>query len=299
MSQFPLELWNQIIPLACMDGGDTARALSATCRYLRSASTPYKHHFLRVGPTDRQIASLARILDDLRVQELPRVLAIQATPRCDFDTGAGFQRLYNVDQARGSWDETVTSQLTTILGKVHGVLEVLHLDVFTINYANYKALYVFPFTQLREITLGGLHPFRPRDWFDYLNQSKFPALELFRITVDNVNGLALCVPIHTPRLRRVHVLRSKPQHGLWASMVILLQLHPGTHFVVHVVPPSPFSIGYVHSLAQYKSNLQECRENVKTSGKEECLELVETAPAMYEGMISHLYHLPNIPSPRL
>ncbi|KZV70752.1 hypothetical protein PENSPDRAFT_651207 [Peniophora sp. CONT] len=299
MSQFPLELWSQIIPLACMDGGATARALSATCHYLRSASLPYKHHFLKAGPTDKQFVSLARIVQGLRIEELPRVLALEATPTCVFDTGAGVQKLCNVDQASGDWDETVTNHLERILRRVHAVIEVLHLDVFTTNYANYKALYEFSFTNLREITLGGLHPFRPTDWFDYVDQCEFPALELFRITVDSVNGLTLCVPIQTPRLREVHILRSKPQHGLWTSMSMLFQLHPGAHFVVHVVPPSPLSIGYVHSLAQYKSNLQECRENVKVAGKENCLDLVETAPAMYEGEISHLYHLPSIPTPRL
>lgn len=299
MSQFPLELWNQIIPLACMDGGATARALSATCHYLRSASAPYKHLYLRAGPTDKQIVSLARIVQSLRTEELPRVLAVEATPRCVFDTGVGAQILRDTGQASEDWDKTVTIHLERILRRIHGVIEVLHLDIFTINYANYKALYEFPFTQLREITLGGLHPFRPRDWFNYVEQCAFPALELFRITVDSINGLALCVPIVTPRLREVHILRSKPQHSLWASMVVLFQLHPGVHFLVHVVPPSPHSIGYIHSLEQYVSSLQECRANVKAAGKEDCLDLVETAPTMYEGEISHLYHLPIVPSHRL
>jgi hypothetical protein len=249
-----------------MDDGAISRALPATCRYLRSASTPHKHHLLRVGPNDKQITSLVGIVRGLGTRELPRVLAIEAMPRCDFDNGADSQRLSNVDQTSGDWDETVTNHLESVLRRIHDVVEVLRLDIYTITSANFKALYAFSFAHLREITLGGLHPFRPRDCF--------PTFELFRITVDSVNGLTLCVPIQKPHLREVHILRSKPQHGLWISMSMLLQLHPGARFVVHFVPPSPLSIGYVHSLAQYKSNVQECQTNVKVAGKEDYLEVV-------------------------
>jgi hypothetical protein len=64
----PREIWDFILPLACVDGGPTACALRATCRFLREATKPHRFRIVYVSGFWR-IQALAGILKALEPGE--------------------------------------------------------------------------------------------------------------------------------------------------------------------------------------------------------------------------------------
>jgi hypothetical protein len=59
----PREIWDIIIRLACVDGGPSACALRATCRFLREAVEPQRFRIVYVSGLDH-IQALQRWLEE-------------------------------------------------------------------------------------------------------------------------------------------------------------------------------------------------------------------------------------------
>ncbi|KAI0087109.1 hypothetical protein BDY19DRAFT_893577, partial [Irpex rosettiformis] len=61
----PTELWSQIFTMACVDGGNTACALSEVSRYARAIVLPFQlHNVALVGPA--KIIKFAALLKSRR-----------------------------------------------------------------------------------------------------------------------------------------------------------------------------------------------------------------------------------------
>jgi hypothetical protein len=63
MMSLPREIWDIIIRLACVDGGPSACALRATCRFLREAVEPQRFRIVYVSGLDH-IQALQRWLEE-------------------------------------------------------------------------------------------------------------------------------------------------------------------------------------------------------------------------------------------
>jgi len=46
MNVFPVEIWQEIFTLSCIDSGSTGRSLSLVCKYFRDISAPFKYQSL-------------------------------------------------------------------------------------------------------------------------------------------------------------------------------------------------------------------------------------------------------------
>ncbi|KII86716.1 hypothetical protein PLICRDRAFT_266350 [Plicaturopsis crispa FD-325 SS-3] len=61
--EWPLEVWRQVLALACTDGGCTGRALSLASRYLHDASSPYKFQSIALMDTKQVLRFTAMLLN--------------------------------------------------------------------------------------------------------------------------------------------------------------------------------------------------------------------------------------------
>ncbi|KAJ7581487.1 hypothetical protein C8J56DRAFT_960157 [Mycena floridula] len=198
MDQFPVEIWNAIFSLACMDDGTTGRSLSLVSKFVRESSKLVKLQSLAVVGY-KQLLDLASLLEATE-PSLRHVKYIFISPQSSRTTASDPKAL-NIQYASR---EAAYNAFERILCAISSTVEVIH--AFFIFYREFPLLPV-SLPHLEELSLHG--PLEGAPSIDTTVQ--FPALQHLHLA-------SFCSPAYlqqmitlTPAL--MHLRISAPDHS--------------------------------------------------------------------------------------